>query len=121
AVSQMHATIARSRVSPYMWIVSGPRSTEPLWGDGMYASTLIPARAPARPALPLLVRLRRARDSCASRSQPVFPAVAKSRIRIFRRLPAQLKQGLERELHGAAAFRQADGGVQVAGGPVRRP
>src|SRR3954454_1946616 len=36
-VSQMHAAIASSSISPYMWIVSGPRSRVPLCGEGIDA------------------------------------------------------------------------------------
>src|SRR5438105_9935664 len=33
----MHAAIASSRQSPYMWIVSGPTWRTPLWGEGIDA------------------------------------------------------------------------------------
>src|SRR3954464_13480034 len=33
----MQAAIASSSISPYMWIVSGPRSSVPLCGEGMEA------------------------------------------------------------------------------------
>src|SRR5215210_3759821 len=36
-VRPMHATIASNSISPYMWIVSGPRSIAPLPGDGIDA------------------------------------------------------------------------------------
>src|SRR5436190_16574926 len=36
-VSPIAAAIASSSISPYMWIVTGPRSIVPLCGDGMYA------------------------------------------------------------------------------------
>ena len=36
-VIQMQTPIAASNVSPYMWIVSGPRSTAPLPGEGIEA------------------------------------------------------------------------------------
>src|SRR5438552_16451745 len=36
-VSQIAAAIASSSISPYMWIVTGPRSIVPLCGEGMYA------------------------------------------------------------------------------------
>src|SRR3954447_9991353 len=44
-VRAMHATIATSSVSPYMWIVSGPRSTAPLLGDGIDAISAVTDRA----------------------------------------------------------------------------
>src|SRR6187455_3698989 len=40
-VIQMHIAIAASSVRPYMWIVSGPRSTAPLDGDGIEARRLM--------------------------------------------------------------------------------
>src|SRR4051812_26207464 len=48
----MHAAIASSSISPYMWIVSGPRSRVPLCGEGIDArvtrATFCPAgRTPA--------------------------------------------------------------------------
>src|SRR5919108_4321260 len=36
-VSQMHAAIASSSIRPYMWIVSGPRSIVPVFGEGIEA------------------------------------------------------------------------------------
>src|SRR5689334_4336735 len=49
----MQAAIATSSISPYMWIVSGPRSTVPLCGEGNAATgkvtrAILPAEAVAR-------------------------------------------------------------------------
>src|SRR5215208_1844586 len=44
-VRPMHAMIASSSVSPYMWIVTSPRSMEPLEGDGIDAISAATARA----------------------------------------------------------------------------
>jgi transposase len=42
-VSQMHAAIPASSISPYMWIVTGPRSSVPEDGEGMEARRLTAA------------------------------------------------------------------------------
>src|SRR5919204_5567719 len=40
-VSQMHAAIASSSVTPYIWIVNGPALYTPVGGEGIEASTAV--------------------------------------------------------------------------------
>src|SRR4051812_34383449 len=44
----MHAAMPSSSISPYMWIVSGPSETVPVWGDGIEARTPVTGSNSAR-------------------------------------------------------------------------
>src|SRR5947207_341974 len=98
-VSAIAAAIASSSISPYMWIVTGPRSTVPLCGDGMYAR-ITATGWPFCPETPLPVRLSALAQNRRHASQSLEPGTRAKAIERLTRLGEQRLSFLRPPLAG---------------------